>query len=216
MGIIHNIYYYISQNMRSSSLIAGLATLVASTSAFTINSPTSSDYWVQGETNTIAWSAGGSDPPVVSLQIINANRTLLNGAFAIAEYVKASLMSFTVTNVTLVVADGYVVQMVNSTNNTEVFASSGTFSVKPAGTTPAPASGSSGTQTANATSGMNGASGSNQTATSGMTSGTNGHGTTGSNNSTAGSTARNAAPSLSTPFAGLLTASLAVISFVAL
>jgi hypothetical protein len=45
---------------------------------------------------------------ILSLQIVNSNHTLLNGVFSIAEYVPAALEAYTVTNVTLVVADGSV------------------------------------------------------------------------------------------------------------
>lgn len=43
-----------------------------------------------------------------SILIINPANKGFNGPFAIAEYVKVSKLSFDVTNVQLVVADGYV------------------------------------------------------------------------------------------------------------
>lgn len=130
--------------MNSLNRCITLAGLVASASAFTINSPSASSYWVQFTSNSIAWTTGGNDPPTVTLQIVNSNASLLNGAFSIAEYVPASKQSYTVTNVTLVVADGYMVQMVNPANGTDVYAHSAPFSVKPNGTALAPGTGPGG------------------------------------------------------------------------
>ncbi|KAH9825018.1 hypothetical protein DFH28DRAFT_878538 [Melampsora americana] len=198
--------------MRTSVVLTGLLSLAASSLAFTVTGPSASSYWVQFSTNTISWSQGSGDPPVVSLQIVNPNRNLLNGVFSIAEYVKASLESYTVTNVTLLVGDGYQVQMVNSTNATQVYASSGTFSVKDANTTAAPVASTSGNGQGSAT-GTNGANGSMST------NGTNGSGArtagSGAGNTTAGTNARSSA-SMSSPAMGLLTVSLAVIGFASL
>ncbi|KAA1128686.1 hypothetical protein PGTUg99_024803 [Puccinia graminis f. sp. tritici] len=127
--------------MRSLNLLISLAGLIASAAAFTINSPSASSYWVQFATNTIAWTNAPNDSPQVTLQIVNSNHTLLNGVFSIAEYVPAALEAYTVTNVTLVVADGYIVQMVNPANSSQVYASSSPFSVKPSDTPAAPGSG---------------------------------------------------------------------------
>lgn len=49
----------------------------------------------------------------------------------IAENVAVSQMSFTVTNVTLRPDAGYVVNFVNPSNATDVYASSSTFTVEP-------------------------------------------------------------------------------------
>lgn len=201
--------------MRSSTLIAALASLAASTLAFTVTSPSTSSYWVQFSTNTVSWSTSSGDPTSVSLQIINANRTILNGVFSIAEYVKASLESFTITNVTLVVGDGYIVQMVNPLNNTDVYASSGAFSVKSSGTPAAPTTSSSGGQSGTSSTG-NTTAGTAGTTTASGNNGTSGRNFTGSSNSTAGSNARANSASTSAPAAGLLMASMAAISFVAL
>jgi len=127
--------------MRFLDLLITLAGLTASASAFTVNQPSAASYWVQFATNTVAWSNAPGDSSLVTLQIINPNADQLNGVFSIAEYVPASLESYTVTNVTLKVADGYVVQMVNPTNSSQIYASSSPFAVKPAGTAPAAGSG---------------------------------------------------------------------------
>nr|ABB96272.1 hesp-379 [Melampsora lini] len=205
--------------MRTSALLTGLVSLAASSLAFTVNGPSASSYWVQFSTNTISWTQGSGDPPVVSLQIINPSKNLLNGAFSIAEYVKASLESYTVTNVTLLVGDGYQVQMVNSTNATQVYASSGAFSVKDANTAAAPVATSSGSGSngSGSATGTNGNSANGSSMTSNTTSTSSGTRTAGSGagNSTAGSNAKSSA-TISNPAMGLLTVSLAAIGFASL
>ncbi|KNZ55116.1 uncharacterized protein VP01_2760g2 [Puccinia sorghi] len=105
--------------------------------ALTITSPSASSYWVQYATNTIAWATASGDPTSVSILIINPANKGFNGPFAIAEYVKVSKLSFDVTNVQLVVADGpslKQVQFVDPANHTQVLATSAPFSVKVSGT----------------------------------------------------------------------------------
>lgn len=118
--------------------LSGLAALSAGVNALSITSPSGSSYWVQFTTNTIAWALESGDPTSVTLQVINPNNKQFSGGFAIAEYVPAAKKSFDVTNVTLSVADGYQIRMVNPMNNTQIFATSAPFSVRPSDTTPAP------------------------------------------------------------------------------
>ncbi|KAH9460009.1 hypothetical protein MJO28_004336 [Puccinia striiformis f. sp. tritici] len=177
--------------MRFLNLMISLAGLATSAAAFTINVPSTANYWVQFATNSIAWTNGPNDSPAVTLQIINANQTLLNGIFSITEYVPAALEQYTVTNVTLVVADGYIVQMVNPANSSQVYASSSPFSVKPSDTTPAP--GSAGLGSPSTIPGANDMR--KMTGMSGMPgNGTNGHpgNTTGFSNSPNGTASGNA------------------------
>lgn len=122
----------------ATATFIGLAGIInTGVKALTITSPSGSSYWVQTQTNTIAWGTASGDPTSVSLQIINPTNKNFNGPFAIAEFVKASLMAYDFTNVTLTVADGYQVQMVDPLNNTHVLATSAPFSVKAMGTQPA-------------------------------------------------------------------------------
>jgi hypothetical protein len=81
--------------------------------------------------------------------ILNTNETFLNGEFSIDEYVNLSLeviasifsngqalsgfKAFTITNVTLKDGSGYKVEFVNPANHSDVYATSNTFEVKPAG-----------------------------------------------------------------------------------
>lgn len=118
---------------------------VASAAAITINTPSTSSYWVQFTQNNITWSFNSGDPTPIDIQISNpSNLTgLENANFSIARFVDVSTKTFTVTNVTLVVASGYVVNFVNSSNPNQTFASSAPFQVMPPGTAPAPTSSSS-------------------------------------------------------------------------
>ncbi|KAF5379327.1 hypothetical protein D9757_007634 [Collybiopsis confluens] len=138
--------------MRAS--LAAVALLPACAFAtFSIQSPSSSEYWVFNTSNAINWTSTSGDPESFNIAIINANNATLNGAFSIASGV-ANNLSFEVTNVTLNPGDNYFVQFVNSSNITQVFVNSSSFTVKPNGSTPAPivsasssASGSSGSGT---------------------------------------------------------------------
>ncbi|KAI0319463.1 hypothetical protein OF83DRAFT_1109937 [Amylostereum chailletii] len=119
-----------------------------SSAEISITGPSSSEYWVQNTSNTITWTFQQGDPNPISIIVTNTQNTTLNGAFSIQEFVDASNQSFTVTNVTLRPGDNYQVVFVNSTNPSQVYANSSDFSVKPAGTAPAPTSSSSSSGTA--------------------------------------------------------------------
>jgi len=122
----------------ATATFVGLAGIINSgVKALTITSPSGSSYWVQFQTNTIAWGTSPGDPPTVTISIIQPNNKNFIGSFAIAEYVPADKRSYDVTNVTLSVADGYQIQMVDSANTTHVYATSAPFSVRPIGTAPA-------------------------------------------------------------------------------
>lgn len=99
-----------------------------------INGPNSQAYWVQFTENNITWSFSQGDPNPISIIVANTEQSLLNGAFSIAEYLDTSVRQFTVTNVTLVLGSDYVVNFVEPTNASHVYATSQAFEVKPHGT----------------------------------------------------------------------------------
>ncbi|KAJ3994239.1 mitochondrial developmentally regulated MAPK-interacting protein [Lentinula boryana] len=138
-----------------------------------ISSPSSTEFWVFNSPNSINWTSTAGDPESFNIDIINLDNTTLNGAFSIASGV-ANNLSFEVTNVTLVPGDNYICQFINSSNITQVFVNSSTFSVKPAGTTPAPpvssAAASSSGSSGSATSGTSGSSTASGSAASASTS----------------------------------------------
>ncbi|TDL27383.1 hypothetical protein BD410DRAFT_835663 [Rickenella mellea] len=122
--------------MFAKSLFFLLTAASSALATISIMGPSPSAYWVQNASNLITWSFSQGDPNPIDITVTNANSSFLNGAFSIARNVDLSNGTFTVTNVTLVVASGYVVNFVNGTNETQVYASSGQFDVKAPGTTP--------------------------------------------------------------------------------
>ncbi|RPD63405.1 hypothetical protein L226DRAFT_521861 [Lentinus tigrinus ALCF2SS1-7] len=118
--------------------LAALALPIAVANAINIVGPNENAYWVQNATNTITWSFSQGDPSPININVVNGNNATLNGIFSIASFVNVSEQTFTVTNVTLRPGDGYQVQFVNTSNITQVFASSPNFTVKPPGTALAP------------------------------------------------------------------------------
>ncbi|KAL0946549.1 hypothetical protein HGRIS_012754 [Hohenbuehelia grisea] len=112
-----------------------LAAAASSALAITINAPSGQNYWVQNASNVISWTFDAGDPSPIDITITNPNSSFLNGNFSIARNVGLDNGSFTVTNVTLRVASGYVVNFVNS-NQTQVLATSQPFDVRRPGTTP--------------------------------------------------------------------------------
>ncbi|KZT38758.1 hypothetical protein SISSUDRAFT_1128545 [Sistotremastrum suecicum HHB10207 ss-3] len=162
--------------MKVFNILSSLCIIPFVLSAITITEPSPSSFWVQNQTNTISWTFASGDPNPISIVIVNSNNTFLNGEYSIHEFVDLSNGSFTVTNVTLLVASGYQVEFVNTTNLTQVFATSQTFDVKAPGTAPA---NSSTTTTGSAASG---------TATSPSTTGSSGSGSSGSGSATGSST----------------------------
>ncbi|KAI0659531.1 hypothetical protein C8Q70DRAFT_984797 [Cubamyces menziesii] len=164
------------------SLAAALALPLAAANALQIIGPSETSYWVQNTSNTITWQFSQGDPNPISINVVNANNATLNGVFAIAPFVNVSQQTFTVTNVTLRAGDGYQVQFVNASNTTQIFANSSTFSVKPAGTTPAPPVSASASATSSGAS----------------ASGTSASGTSNSSSATATGAAHNSALSLTT------------------
>jgi len=121
----------------NSALVAFASLLAAAPSALatiTITGPSANTYWVQNTSNNITWEFGQGDPNPISITVTNPNTTFLNGPFSIAEHVDLSNKTFTVTNVTLNVHDGYVINFVNGSNASQIYAQSSAFSVKTPGT----------------------------------------------------------------------------------
>jgi len=167
----------------------------AALATISINTPSSTGYWIQFDSNNISWSYTSGDPTPVDILVTNGDNATLNGDFSIARYVPVSQQSFTVTNVTLLVGTGYQVVFVNSNNASQVYANSSDFEVKAAGTTPAPTS----------TPSSSGSSSGNSVASSGTKSST-------SPSSTSSSTSKkNSAPGMVVDVPGLLYASSAIV-----
>ncbi|KAG8993568.1 hypothetical protein FRB94_005349 [Tulasnella sp. JGI-2019a] len=113
-----------------------LASVLPSVAALTVTGPSSTAYWVFGTANTITWTYDANDPSPASVIITNPDKNTLNGPFSVAQNVPASQKSIEVTDVTLKPGDGYVVNFVNPSNSSDIYAFSGSFTVKPQGTLP--------------------------------------------------------------------------------
>ncbi|KAG8972221.1 hypothetical protein FRC05_010270 [Tulasnella sp. 425] len=81
--------------------------------------------------NQITWGYSKGDPTSVSITIANANSGALDGPFSISENVQTPNKSFNVTS-----GSAYVVNFINPKNNSEIYASSQPYKIKPAGTAP--------------------------------------------------------------------------------
>jgi len=122
-------------SFRKTSL-AVLGFVTAAVYGISISGPSSTKYWVYGTSNQITWDYGAGDPPSVSITITNPQNDQLNGVFSIAENVLILDQSYTVTNVTLKPGPGYVCNLVNAQNTSDIYTSSSPFEVKAAGTAP--------------------------------------------------------------------------------
>ncbi|KAH9914060.1 uncharacterized protein BXZ73DRAFT_55186 [Epithele typhae] len=155
--------------MRSFAL-AALVAPIAVTQALDIVGPSQSAFWVFNTSNSISWSFAAGDPSPINIVIVNSDNATLNGPFSIATGVNVNETAHVAifsTNVTLRPGDNYQVQFVNTTNQTDVFASSTAFTMKPNGSEPAaPVSVSSAaSSTATSPSGSRTSSSSSATAT---------------------------------------------------
>ncbi|EJF60202.1 hypothetical protein BD309DRAFT_1046369 [Dichomitus squalens] len=154
--------------MVSFKLVA-LALPIAVANAINILGPSETDFWVQNQTNVITWQFNQGDPSPIDIVVINSNNATLNGAFSIAQFVNISQQTVTVTNVTLRPGDGYLVQFVNTTNHTDVFANSSTFTVKPPGSQPGPTAALSSSAASSSATSPSSASGSGSSSSSSST-----------------------------------------------
>jgi len=140
-------------------------------SGLNIVAPDVNVYWVQGDTNTIVWNYGVNDPSPITIFITNPDDKTLHGPFGIAEFVPVQQQTVKVTDVTLKVGNGYIVNFVDPKNATNVYATSAPFEVKPHGTTPAavPSGYITGNNTASSTSASGTATSTSTSATTGPT-----------------------------------------------
>ncbi|KAF8174943.1 hypothetical protein BJ912DRAFT_39959 [Pholiota molesta] len=108
------------------SLFAAIAPLVTGLVLSIPENPTT------GGQITIKWTNEQGDPATWSFELINV---AFNNAFAIANNVDPASNSITLTLPVVPVGDGYTLQAVNIGNISDVFATTGDFSVGAASTT---------------------------------------------------------------------------------
>ncbi|KJA28332.1 hypothetical protein HYPSUDRAFT_33684 [Hypholoma sublateritium FD-334 SS-4] len=102
------------------SLVALVAPLVSGLVLQVPQNPTS------GGTVTISWTNQQGDPSTWSFELTNES---FNNAFAVANNVDPSLNSITITLPVVPIGDGYTLEAVNIGNISDVFASTGDFSI---------------------------------------------------------------------------------------
>ncbi|SAM85680.1 uncharacterized protein UBRO_20924 [Ustilago bromivora] len=97
-------------------------------------------YWVTNYTNTLNWKANSSDPALFSVQLLNSNRSQLNGNFQIGNALNTANGS-TQIFIDCIPSGTYTMLFVNSSNYelgcTQVYYTSSLFEVRPNGTQPA-------------------------------------------------------------------------------
>ncbi|PPQ69664.1 hypothetical protein CVT26_001533 [Gymnopilus dilepis] len=130
-----------------SAVVAPLA------SALTLNIPTNP---TSGGNVTITWSSAPNDPETFSLELIN---TAFHNSFAIANNVNPTAETISLTLPIVPVGDGYSLEAVDVGNITNVFASTGTFSIGASTASFTPSSTSSGASVTSALSSTPAASG---------------------------------------------------------
>jgi len=120
------------------SLVALASTLAGSAAGLTIISPGGSNlWWVDNSANTLVWDCSDTTHDQFNVLIANSNPSVLAAPLPILatlpNYVCSRLIAATVFNVPA--ATGYTVQLTNIFNNTDIYATSEPFEIKPLGST---------------------------------------------------------------------------------
>ncbi|PWN18901.1 hypothetical protein BCV69DRAFT_300693 [Microstroma glucosiphilum] len=111
--------------------------LTTNVEAFTLTSPSSSFYWVAGETNTLNWKADAGDPEVFDVHLLDEDQKSLNGNFQVGNALKtkAGTAELQIINIP---SGQYKMLFTNSSNyekdKAQVYFTSDVFTVKPHGT----------------------------------------------------------------------------------
>jgi len=119
------------------SVFATVATLAAMANAqLQVISPGGPNlWWVAKSSNTLSWNCQQSQVQNFTIVLTNSNVTILNGALPIIAIENNFDCSKTITQqqADLPIATGYKVQLANPLNNTQVYAESDFFEIKPLG-----------------------------------------------------------------------------------
>ncbi|KAF9528118.1 hypothetical protein CPB83DRAFT_894608 [Crepidotus variabilis] len=147
------------------SLIAVVLPLAACLQIAVPEHPTS-----QG-TITIQWTSANGDPDTWSFELVNVD---FHDTFAIANNVDPAAQELTLTLPAVPARDAYTIQAVNIGNITDVYATSGSFSIGAVSSSSASGSSTSSSGTGSSTSSASTNTGSTtRTSTSGSSTGTN-------------------------------------------
>ncbi|QRV75080.1 GPI-anchored small secreted protein [Ceratobasidium sp. AG-Ba] len=125
--------------MVSLKAVATVVTLWVSVTLaqLTITEPSSNRWWVAQSINTLRWTCNTSPHTNWTVLIMNSDTTILSGPLALIAIRKYNYdcSKTIVPGEQLKPGTGYTMQFANPFNNTDVFATSESFEVKPVGST---------------------------------------------------------------------------------
>jgi len=126
----------ISSRLAVSAAVAALATSVAAQSGLQILAPGGPNlWWVGNSVNTLAWTCHESQFLNFTVLVANTNQNILVQAQPIIAIEDNFVCSQTITQQQEIfpAATGYTIQLANTLNNTDVYAESAQFEIKPQG-----------------------------------------------------------------------------------
>ncbi|KAK0521770.1 hypothetical protein OC834_006540 [Tilletia horrida] len=132
--------------IKTTFTAASLLLAASSAHAFTITSPSSSEYWVSCANNTLRWTSNSTDAEQFSVALIdqsNAPNTpsLVNGNLQIANSLETSAGSAIIELNCVTAGSTYQLLFVNASQyellHPQVFFTGDSFEIKPNGTAPA-------------------------------------------------------------------------------
>lgn len=148
-------------------MFAKLCTIVAVAlpfvQALTVSTPTNVN---SGGTVNLNWTTAAGDPTTFSVELIN---TVFNNQFALANNVDPSLQTLTINMPIVPAGDGYTIEFVGVSNISQIFTTTGGFSI---GATVTSSSSSSSSASSGASSSSHSGSGSGTTTSGASTSST--------------------------------------------
>jgi len=158
-------------------LVVLASTLISAVAGLKVISPGGSSlWWVANSDNTLTWDCSDKTHAQFNVIIANSNPSVLVAPLPIIptldNFVCSKLIASTILNVPA--ATGYTIQLSNIFNNTDIYASSEPFEIKPVGSTypdPSATPGAGNSLTSTGTS-----SGPSSSPSSGSTSGNNSNG----------------------------------------
>ncbi|KIK76522.1 hypothetical protein PAXRUDRAFT_835341 [Paxillus rubicundulus Ve08.2h10] len=141
-------------------LLAAAALASAASAQLTITNPSADSWWVAQSANTLAWTCNTSPYQTYTVVLTNSNPSILSGPLAIIAIQQNYDCSETITQQQSAqpAATGYVIQLTNPLNNTEVYAASEPFEIKALGSAYPASSSAAASATVGGTSTSTGAS----------------------------------------------------------
>ncbi|KAF8841090.1 hypothetical protein BDN67DRAFT_1068755 [Paxillus ammoniavirescens] len=116
-------------------LLAAAALASAASAQLTVTNPSANSWWVAQSANTLAWTCNTSPYQTYTVVLTNSNPSILSGPLAIIAIQQNYDCSETITQQQAAqpAATGYIIQLTNPLNNTEVYAESEPFEIKALG-----------------------------------------------------------------------------------